>query len=58
MYAVKFQHCNWFEKETDLPIADQNAVRWERQIENAGRIRVELGVTRKMQRENKMNLPC
>lgn len=35
-YAVNVCHCEWFNKQADWPIAEQNKVRQRNQTENAG----------------------
>lgn len=37
LHCVRIWHCDWFTKETDWPIAEQNKVRQESQTENAWR---------------------
>ena len=39
LYTVKICHCDWLNKETDWPIAEQNKVRQESQTENDGKKR-------------------
>lgn len=34
--AVNVCHCEWFNKQADWPIAEQNEVRQRNQTENAG----------------------
>lgn len=40
IYSVNTCHYDWFNKEADRPIAEQNKINQESQTENVGRRRV------------------
>ena len=43
MYTVKICHYDWFNKQADWPIAEQDKVRRESQTENDGMRKGEVG---------------
>lgn len=48
---MKICHCNWFNKEADGPIAEQDKYRQQSQIENDGREGGVWGVARRCREE-------
>lgn len=46
--------CDWFNKETDRPIAGQDRVRWENQTRDTGKKSRVRGVTRETQKKQEV----